>query len=605
MKQLFTVFFVVFFLSVSVKAQPYGWTTQTSGTTSNLNGVVFLNSNNGIIIGQSGIILTTSNGGTNWTTRNSGYPNHLFGLTFINSNTGWVVGDMGIILKTTNGGLNWVSQNSNTSSQLRAVNFISGSTGFAVGWYGVALKTTNGGTTWTSLSTGITNNLNGVYFVNSQTGYIVGWYGTARKTTNGGTSWSASSSGTSNTLESIYFLNSQTGWFIGESGLVRKSTNGGTSWSSQSSGTGNWLTGLTTPLSNYCTIVGASGTIRITTNGGTNWYSQTSNTGSALNKVFYSDTLNGWAVGDYGTIIHTSTSGWLLPPAPSLSGPSNNSTCISLTPNITWGNVFPPSCSYRVQISLSSSFATALIDSNYIVSTNFNIPAGVLNYATTYYWRVTAKNIAGTGPWSGTRNFTTTNPTPSAPALVSPSNNSTGQPLTPLLNWDSVNYASTFRVRLSADSTFTTSLIDTSGLTVTQFSVPQGILQLNHKYYWRVTASNSCVTSPWSQTWNFMSVVTGNGNAGIQLPDIFRLYQNFPNPFNPVTTIKFDLPKKETVRINIYDISGRLVDAPVNSEFKAGSYELKWNAQSYASGVYIYKIEAGEFSDIKRMILLK
>lgn len=90
------------------------------------------------------------------------------------------------------------------------------------------------------------------------------------------------------------------------------------------------------------------------------------------------------------------------------------------------------------------------------------------------------------------------------------------------------------------------------------------------------------------------------------IPTKFELYQNYPNPFNPATTIKYDLPKDVNVSIKVYDLLGKQVDILVNNETKiAGRYEVIWNAMNYASGLYIFRIEAGDFVQTKKMILLK
>ncbi len=94
------------------------------------------------------------------------------------------------------------------------------------------------------------------------------------------------------------------------------------------------------------------------------------------------------------------------------------------------------------------------------------------------------------------------------------------------------------------------------------------------------------------------------------LPEKFSLYQNYPNPFNPVTKIKFDIPsnvKGQTsdVKLIIYDALGKEVTKLVNEKLDAGSYEAEFNGSSYSSGIYFYKLEAGNFSEVKRMILLK
>ncbi len=99
--------------------------------------------------------------------------------------------------------------------------------------------------------------------------------------------------------------------------------------------------------------------------------------------------------------------------------------------------------------------------------------------------------------------------------------------------------------------------------------------------------------------------ITNNGTA---VPGKFALYQNYPNPFNPETKIKFDVPRSGTntgIKLAVYDIIGRQVTQLVNSQLKPGSYEVVWNAGSYASGIYFYKITYGNYSDVKKMILVK
>ncbi len=100
--------------------------------------------------------------------------------------------------------------------------------------------------------------------------------------------------------------------------------------------------------------------------------------------------------------------------------------------------------------------------------------------------------------------------------------------------------------------------------------------------------------------WKNVNVVTNN------IPTAFNLYQNFPNPFNPLTKIKYDLPKNVNVTVKVYDLLGREVAVLVNNEFKtAGRYEINWNAINYASGVYIYRIQAGDYVSTKKMVLVK
>ena len=88
------------------------------------------------------------------------------------------------------------------------------------------------------------------------------------------------------------------------------------------------------------------------------------------------------------------------------------------------------------------------------------------------------------------------------------------------------------------------------------------------------------------------------------VPAVYSLSQNYPNPFNPSTTISYAVPKQSKVSLKIYSITGELVETLVDEVKNAGSYKLEW-APNLASGVYFYKISAGDFVQTKKMILLK
>ncbi len=89
------------------------------------------------------------------------------------------------------------------------------------------------------------------------------------------------------------------------------------------------------------------------------------------------------------------------------------------------------------------------------------------------------------------------------------------------------------------------------------------------------------------------------------LPNQFSLSQNYPNPFNPTTTINFNLAKSSNVNLYIYNILGQRVAHLVNGFMDAGKHSIKFNASNFASGVYIYRIEAGNFKANRKMVLLK
>jgi hypothetical protein len=88
-------------------------------------------------------------------------------------------------------------------------------------------------------------------------------------------------------------------------------------------------------------------------------------------------------------------------------------------------------------------------------------------------------------------------------------------------------------------------------------------------------------------------------------PTEFLLLQNYPNPFNPSTRIKYSIPQSSNVVIKVFNILGSEIETLVNEEKPVGTYELKWNAANLPSGVYFYRLQAGDFVQTRKMILLK
>jgi hypothetical protein len=103
----------------------------------------------------------------------------------------------------------------------------------------------------------------------------------------------------------------------------------------------------------------------------------------------------------------------------------------------------------------------------------------------------------------------------------------------------------------------------------------------------------------------FLNPLIGITNISNEVPSEFYLYQNFPNPFNPKTNIRFDIAKSGIVKLKVYDITGRQVSELLNKEFTAGKYMFDFDASHLASGVYFYRLETPDFADIKKMILVK
>jgi hypothetical protein len=99
-------------------------------------------------------------------------------------------------------------------------------------------------------------------------------------------------------------------------------------------------------------------------------------------------------------------------------------------------------------------------------------------------------------------------------------------------------------------------------------------------------------------------------NRKAVIPISFALHQNFPNPFNPTTTLRYDLPSEALITLSIYDMLGREITQLVNTTQEAGFKSVRWDGKdsmgrAVSAGVYLYRIEAGEFVQTKKMVLLK
>jgi hypothetical protein len=103
----------------------------------------------------------------------------------------------------------------------------------------------------------------------------------------------------------------------------------------------------------------------------------------------------------------------------------------------------------------------------------------------------------------------------------------------------------------------------------------------------------------------FRKGVVSAVNEDDATPLTFELGQNYPNPFNPTTTIEFSIPEAVNVSLILYDMLGREIEKLVDEELATGRYRAVWNARGYASGMYVYRLQAGDYVSVKRLLLLK
>lgn len=129
-------------------------------------------------------------------------------------------------------------------------------------------------------------------------------------------------------------------------------------------------------------------------------------------------------------------------------------------------------------------------------------------------------------------------------------------------------------------------------------------LQQGSSYTWRIYTRDEWneTPSPSTSTFWYMGPLSVNGPS---VPTAYRLEQNFPNPFNPSTTIRYEIPQPGYVSLSIHNVLGQEVASLVQGEQKAGWYDVSFNASNLPSGIYIYRLHAGKFVEAKKMLLLR
>jgi hypothetical protein len=196
---------------------------------------------------------------------------------------------------------------------------------------------------------------------------------------------------------------------------------------------------------------------------------------------------------------------------------------------------------------------------------------------------------------------------PPVPSLISPQNDQILLTLTPTFTWDSLTSFTTYDLLISNKIGAQVAYfedIPNARLTYSGALLRPGIF-----YRWKVRSKNPGGMDENKSAWSEEKVFgiasllpVANNN---EIPHEFKLLQNFPNPFNPTTMIKYELNKNTNVVFRVYDVSGRLVNETVNEYKQAGIYYLEFNASTLSSGVYYYKITTDYFTDTKKMVIIK
>jgi photosystem II stability/assembly factor-like uncharacterized protein len=226
-------------------------------------------------VGNGGTVLRTTNAGATWSRLvNVGASEGLRDVWFASRDTGWAVGTAGAVVRTFNRGASWQKLNV-TGFTLHSVSFAGTQDGWAVGDNGVIVGTHDRGLSWFIVTPSVTGSaLKGVWRRSEPVAHAAGAVGVAPRTvvTPDSTAWELRNAGASNSLEGLTFTSDLEGFAVGFN-------------------------------------AGVGGTVLRTVNSGISWSAQVSNSTFRLNDVWFVDGMRGWAVGEGGTIIHTSSAG--------------------------------------------------------------------------------------------------------------------------------------------------------------------------------------------------------------------------------------------------------------------------------------------------------
>ena len=271
---------------------------------------------------------------------------------------------------------------------------------------------------------------------------------------------------------------------------------------------------------------------------------------------------------------------------------------------------------YYVQVDDDPDFSSPIVDEGYIYSeyTTPDLAEGI------YYWRVRIRIGSDPGIWSGTSHFFVGIPT-AATTLVKPTDNARvvveSSPTNPNLYW--INFVwqnplnpPEYLLEIDDDSDFSSPEIfietSASGNTVELWGLVEGT-----KYYWRV-CGRSAAAWPWSETNSFTFTREAGGGNGKPDQRKFTLptggISAYPNPFNPSTTISFDLPTAGRVKLGVFNVNGALIATLLDEVREAGRHDVPWNGRdargrTVASGVYFYRLETGTGVTTKKLMLLR
>ena len=506
----------------------------------------------------AGVVIRSLDDGATWDSVFA-VPNVTLRAVSAGSNTNAIIGGNtysgGVLYYTKDGGDTW-EKGDDVPNYIYSITHVSADSAYAVGAKGLILLTTDGGENWIQISDD-NPGFSGIYFSSPSVGYAASITGfnvlSVYKTTDAGENWNTayvdSSFSPSNAfLNSVFFIDDMTGFITGSKFI--KTTDGGAIWNEINTGVTSdaifqdvYFVNNSLGFAVYRDPFTGDGAIK-TTDGGTTWNPVNINNDKYDKRYIYFADENLGFISGHSTLYKTTDGGdnW-----DTLAVGTNSQ---DLNSKVTFINSTTGFFGKKGQIFKTTdrgdTWTDAPID-NHSVPQQIQFPSDSIGYAicTTDTFgipvHVIFKTTDGGNNWSD---------------LTDKLPGSTG-----------------FQYLFFTDEN-TGYLAGSAGIIKTTTGgekVATSVRQLKNVY----------------------------------VPSDYKLYQNFPNPFNPTTTIRFEIPVKSTVKLEIFNILGELVTTLVSGELKAGTYDYNWNADNIASGIYFYRLTADKSQIAKKLLLLK
>ena len=624
------------------------WTTVFSGQTDGIYSIDAVDPLTFFATVTNGFVIKSTDGGASF---NQFFvtTNQLLALDFVSRDTGYIAGQGGVVYKTNNSCASWIPLNASTLNNFWDICALTNSDIYLCAYYGTVRSSSNSGANFYPAYTNY-QLFEDIQMVNTRIGYTCGLNGALNKTTDGGLTWYPQNPNTSESLNEIFFLNAQTGYIVGTSGTLLKTTNGGD----------NFIAAVLTPNSRQVIVSGSTFNIK--------WSSVF--TGNAKLE-FSTNNGSSWTVIQNSIPASSFEYTWLVPGVASslckVRLTSVNNPSISAVSNGTF-SIVTSATTYNVPELLYYKFNDGSVTTpNYAVPGEVYGNAGI-NGMTLQNGGLADSSLVG-GGGSGVTNFVNSNWAtylePDGWTIgfwvkdislgVDPNNavflfsDITANNLRCYYGGagglTAVDTAIMFRVNGMSDvripvvkgqtyyihivydpNTSTVKVYKNGVLSQTESRPPflvigngpftigayanassslaQGMRLDEFRVYNRPLGQNEI-----SQTWNVTIpyIITGVQNLNTLVPNSFKLENNYPNPFNPSTVIRYSLMENCFVSLKVYDVLGNEIAALVNEMQNRGSYNYQFSTANYqlSSGIYFYKIEAGSFIETKSMMLLK